>query len=257
MADQQVGIHHRGAGALVFLALRQDRAGGRHQQCGEALAQERLGALFVRGIAVAVDQADRNRLDAGCGKLIPGCQHARLVQRLDHAAVGRDALHHLQAMPARHQRLGLVPGQVEHVGHADAADLQHVAEAARGDEPGPGARSLQEGVGADGRAVQHFFDPRCRYAQLPQERIEAGNDPAARIVRRGRHLALVQHAATGHQDDVGKRAADIDRNAHVSLHHRSQLSLHEVIRPSSLTGNPCQAAMRHACGPYAVQRDQL
>ena len=169
---QQIGVHHRGAGALVFLALGQHRIGRRHQQLGEALAQDRLDALLVRGIAVAVDQADGDRLDARGHELLAGRNHARLVQRLDHAAVGRDALDDLQPMPARHQGLGLVPGEIEHVGHADAPDLQHVAEAARGDQPGPGAGALQDGVGADRGAVQHLLDIRGRNAQLPQQRVE-------------------------------------------------------------------------------------
>ena len=103
-------------------------------------------------------------------ELLAGRDHARLVQRLDDAAVGGDALRDLQPMAARDERLGLVPGEVEHVGHADAPDLQHVAKAARGDQPGPGARALQDGVGADCRAVQHFLDLARGNGRVPRSR---------------------------------------------------------------------------------------
>ena len=147
-----------------------------------------------------------------------GGDDARLVERLDHAAVGSDALGHLQAMPARDERLGLVPGQVEHVGHADAADLQHVAEAAGGDETGPGAGALEEGVGADGGAVQHLLDAGGVEVELLEQGGDARHHGAARIVRRRGDLALAQDPVARHDDDVRERTPDIDRNPHASLH---------------------------------------
>ena len=129
------------------------------------------------------------------------------------AAIGRDALGDLQPMPPRHQRLGLFPGEVEHVGHADAPDLQHVAEAARGDQPGPGARALQNGVGADRGPVQHLLDIRRRERPSSlQQGVDTRDHGPARIVRGGRDLALVQGAVARHDDDVGECSADIDRN---------------------------------------------
>ena len=196
-------------------------------------------------------------------QLLAGRDDARLVERLDHAAVGGDALGDLEAMPARHQRLGLVPGQVEHVGHADAADLQHVAEAARGDQAGPGAGALQDGVGADGGAVQHLLDARPgRCSSSFSSAATPADHGAARIVGRGRHLALVQDAVARHDDDVRERAPDIDRNPHASPHlprclpysecdaasghHRCQGTNHLISLPAYHFGTPaCRA--RPAC----------
>jgi len=87
-------------------------------------------------------------------------------------------------MPSRHQRLGLFPGQVEHVGHPDAADLQHVAEAACGDQSGSGALALQDGVGADGGAVQHLGNGPGRDRQLGQQLPDTFDHRDARIIRR-------------------------------------------------------------------------
>jgi hypothetical protein len=144
--------------------------------------------------------------------VLAGRNHARLVQGLHHAAIGREALDDLQPMPPRHQRLGLVPGQIEHVGHADAPDLQHVAESAGRDQPGPGARALEDGVGADRGPVQDLFDIRACNVQFPEQGIDTRHHGPARFVRRGRDLALVQGAVARHDDNVGECSADIDRN---------------------------------------------
>ncbi len=58
---QEIAVHHRGAGALVLLHLGQHGPGRAHRHPGDGLAHEALGGLLVRGIRVAVDEADRDR----------------------------------------------------------------------------------------------------------------------------------------------------------------------------------------------------
>ena len=214
---QQIGVDDRRAGALVLLHLRQHSVGRRNRQIGEARIDQRLGLLLVCGIAIAVEEADRDGFDAVGDQLLCGSSDIGLRQRMDHRAVGSNALRHFEPMAARHERFGLVPGEIEHVGHAYAPDFEHITEAARRDQTGPRARPLQDGVRSDSRAVQDFGNAARRSLQLGEERGEPLDDAAARIIRRGRYLALVQDAVGRHDDDVGESTADIDSNAHCGL----------------------------------------
>ena len=63
-----------------------------------------------------------------CSTAALGLRH---VERPDDRPVVVDALVHLEAQRALDQRARLVPGQVVQLGHAQAAELEDVAEAAR------------------------------------------------------------------------------------------------------------------------------
>ena len=76
--------------------------------------------------------------------LLGGLEHGGLVEGRAHAAVDGHPLRHLQAQVARHQRGGLHDADVVELVLALAPDLERVAEALGGDEPGaarPCARS--------------------------------------------------------------------------------------------------------------------
>ena len=131
---------------------------GGYQQLRKARAQNVFDAALVQRIAIAVEKAHGDRLDAGSGQPFTGHHDVPFVERLDNTAVGGNAFADLQAIAARDQRLWLVPAQIEHVGHADAPDLEHVTKAARRDQAGAGTGALQDGVGAHRGAVQHLGD---------------------------------------------------------------------------------------------------
>ena len=124
------------------------------QELEEAIAR---GAL-VLGVGVGVQEADGDRLDAlraaGVGD---GVELGELEWNED-VAVAVDTLAHLEAQPPRHERLGLAADEVVHVGPVPAADLEHVAEAARGDERGQGTGALGQRVDDDRRAVDEVLD---------------------------------------------------------------------------------------------------
>ncbi len=210
---QQVGVHHRGRGPLVFLHLGEHGVRRAHRELRAGGAHDLLGALLVRRVAVAVDEADGERLDPRRLELPRRLAHVGLVERLDDRAVSGDALAHLQPVAARDQRPRFCPGEVEHVGHADAPDLQNVAEAARGDQPGRRAGALQDGVGGDRGAVQNLADHARVDRQLGEQAAQPVDDGDAGVRRAGRDLALMQHAVRRHQHDIGERAADIDGDA--------------------------------------------
>ena len=88
--------------------------------------------------------------------------HLVRIERHQHVAVAVHALGHLQAVAARHQRVGELQEQVVDVVALLGAHLQDVAEAARGDQAEAGAAALDQRVGDQGGAVDDHR--RCRRA---------------------------------------------------------------------------------------------
>ena len=158
------------------------------QELEEAIAR---GAL-VLGVGVGVQEADGDRLDAlRAAGLGDGVELGELEWDED-VAVAVDTLAHLEAQPSRHERLGLAADEVVHVGPVSAADLEHVAEAARGDERGQGALALGQRVDDDRRAVDEVPDvlerrtsPSVRLASTPSARragvVDAFAMPSSRV----------------------------------------------------------------------------
>ena len=84
-------------------------------------------------------------------------------------------------MIARDHRFELAP-QSPGPRPVAAAHLEDVAKAGGGDDAGFRTLALEQGVGGHGRAVDH-----CSGGS--REPGDGGNDPAALVVRRARHLA--------------------------------------------------------------------
>ena len=97
-------------------------------------------------VDVGIEKADRDGGHARSREQTPGLDHLGRVERHENGAVCGDPLAHLQPPAARHQRLRLAPGEVEHTGRANAADLQHVAKAGCGDQAAARAGLLQQRV---------------------------------------------------------------------------------------------------------------
>ena len=116
---------------------------------GEDLAD----APLMGRILVGMEECDRDCLDAFAGELARDPPHRILVERNKHHAVAVDPLRHALAQIARNQRLRLVIENIVELRPGLVGDLQHVAEAFRGDQPGFGALALDDGIGGDRRAV--------------------------------------------------------------------------------------------------------
>ena len=171
-------------------------------------------------VGVGVEQADRDRLDPGRRQPFGRGFHARRVERPPDLAFRPHPFVRLKAQPARHQRLRTAVVQRVHLRDAQAAHLQHVAEAARGDEPGQRALAFQHGVGRDGRAVDDPADG-GRFEPLPvKQRRNAVADAPAVVVGRGEKLVGVQGAVRRGEHEVGKGSADVDAEAPSGLRTR-------------------------------------
>ena len=181
-----IGIDHGGAGARVFLDLRQDLMADRDRQVRQRGAHALGDLTLVRRVGVAVQQADRHAFHSF------RTQHGD--RGIDAGGVKRDrnrlpSGRSFSVTSSRSRRStsarGLVQRDVVQHRHAQVANFQDVAEAACGDQRGAGAGALQHGVGADGRAVQHLGD----LGAVGQQCLQAGDDALAIVVRGGGDLA--------------------------------------------------------------------
>jgi hypothetical protein len=190
----------------------------RHHQVGGDLAQNFGDPPFVRGIGVAVDQADGDRgqprrLDAPCD-----VAHRILVQRRLHRAVPKHPLGHLEYVLARHQRHRPVGIVVIEVPALLAPDQQHVAKAARGDQAGGQALALDDGVGGDGRRMRDVADLGQVHAAAAEHLRDSVDHGDGWVIGAGQHLADLQPAAAGVVDrEVGECPADI--HAYAQIQH--------------------------------------
>ena len=113
--------------------------------------RQRQQSLLVRGIHEAVDEADRQALDAAALEDFEFRARLGFIQLDQHRAAGQDALVDAAAQIASHQRPcriaeGPMPariGLVVHGPHA-AARVQHVAVSLRGEEADLGQASGSE-----------------------------------------------------------------------------------------------------------------
>ena len=177
---------------------------------GPDRAHRRQRGALVGVVGVGVDEDDADGLAAALKE--GQCRAARLVRvdRLADRPVGERALVHLDGEVARHHRAVAAP-QPPGVGPVAPAHLQHVAEAARGDQPGARGLALEQRVGADGGAVDHRADRR----RVADRGLDAAQEAAGDVVPDRRHLAdAVPAGALVEPEHVGKGPADIDADQH-------------------------------------------
>ena len=178
---------------------------------GKNLADQRAGALFVRGIHEGEQVAHRDRDDAGRFELRRRTAHRVLVERLEHGARVIDAAADLAGQTLRRDRRRLLEEIIEHIAVARLAlGLLDGAKAAVDEEADFGAAHFQQRIGGDRGAVGEKFD--CRQIDAARGKVaDAAHDAERGIFRRGRDL-LDGERAVGNveQHQVGVGAADID-----------------------------------------------
>ena len=166
------------------------------------------------GQAVGMQEADRHRLDARRlegfdRRLEPGP-----VEGSDDLAVGADPLDDLQAVLARHQRNRLADAVIVKVGPRLAADLQDVAKALGGQEPGQGAAALDDHVGGHRGAVPQVADGVRRDPVVRQHPRHARLDGLGRIPRGRRNLDVTDHSALlAEESEIGEGSSHVDANS--------------------------------------------
>ena len=115
---------------------------------------------------------------------------------------------------ARDEGRGTRCQEIEHVGGAQARELQHVAEALGDEQPELQTLALEDGVDADGGAVREVGDVGRPDAIAAADLPHAFEDFLARAIGAGENLQGVDRAIGLVQDrKVGERSADINAYA--------------------------------------------
>ena len=215
-----VGIGAGGREALEFPDFGADFAretdGGFRQLRRQHLANR----LLVRGVGVGVDEPDRHGLDPRLPPLGRHFAHRPGVEWNEDPAPGRHALVDLPPERARHERVRLVHEDVVLLEPLLESHLQDVAKPPGGQECGPRALALDEGVGRKRGAVDQDGDVPGRGRALLQDEVKGLEDARLRCARRGQHLGGVPSRGRV-EDDVGKGASDIGREPALAPHPSS------------------------------------
>ena len=149
-----VGVDDGGTHPLVLLDLRQHLRRERHVGARQRGARPPRPRALVPRVAIGVEVADRDRLDA----LAPRASSMRRVERRRSSGVcTRPSARTRSRTPsrscARHQRLGRRHAQVVAIVLEALAHLEHVAMALGREQPDPGTLALEQRIGRDRRAV--------------------------------------------------------------------------------------------------------
>lgn len=157
-------------------------------------------------------QHDGDGLEAARADLLQGFADFRFVQFLLDFAIGQNALVDLGDEAIEQLRFDDVLG--ENIGPRLVADLQGIAEAARGDQGSRLAFALQESVGRNRGSHAYLADGAGGYRLA---RIKAHQCPYAGNGRIpigagifGQHFAGMQVAFGVASNDIGERTAAID-----------------------------------------------
>ena len=215
------GVDHRGAGPEVLAEVGGHLAGEGDGLGAEALPQDLAGALLVGGIGVGVEEADGDRFHALGLELRGRLAEGGLVEGADHLAGRVEALRHPEAAVARHQGRRLLEVDIVEGGPDLALDLQQVAEALGGDEPGGREAALDDGVGGHRRPVDDVAHLLGRDPRLVEDAGGDAQEALGGVGGRGGELADVDPAAgLVHEGGVGEGAADVDAEAEAPRHGR-------------------------------------
>ena len=203
------GVDRGGGAAFVFAELGEDLVAGGDVVVGPQRLHDPLRPPFVFGVAIGVEEVDHHRLASAREQLARRRRHRVLVERRHHFPAGVHALGHLQAQLAGDERLepsgepiGLRPGA--------AAELQHVPEAAGGDQSGDRELAFQQRVGGGGGAVHQQVQRR----QVDPGLLQCIQHPERLVGGGGRDLGEAHVVRLPVQEqEVGEGAADVDRDA--------------------------------------------
>ena len=203
---------------------------------GHLALHDGLRPALVSVVDEREQEPDDHRRDAAALEHRDGVEHLLLVERrLDPSVGGEDALGDGDAVAALDQRPVLprhLEVEREVVGALVAADVQDVAEVARGEHPHLGAVVLDGDVGGDGGAVDDEVDVTGPHPGHLAQLAQSAQHSFRLVVRRARHLVDV-HPALGLQHEIRIGASDVysdSRHGSVVLRlfrgRRSAMSFH-------------------------------
>jgi hypothetical protein len=207
-ARPDIGIRRRRRGAFELAIFLRELVRGGDEEMRVARLDDRFHALLVRGIAVGVQEQDRDRLYALADRVGHGGAHLILVELDQHLAVRVHALADLIAQVALDQRLVAAEEEIIGFRPIDAADLVDIAEALGGEERAWRPRAFQNGVDRNGGTVKEQARTGEPRAGLRHPFLHAGDEP------RGGRERLSEAELSGdlvEGGDVGEGPAHVGR----------------------------------------------
>ena len=234
-----VGVDHGRAGALVLLDLGEHLGRDGYVCVRLHLRDEVAGTPLVGAVHVGVEVADRDRIDVLVEEAPHRFANLGFVKGRVLPGLRVDPRGHLPAQVPGHQGGGLLPVDVVEPVHPHTADLENVAEALGGDEPGGGAGAGDDGVGGHRRPVGEGPDRRSGHRVLAERIGHALPNRGIEVRRRGEDLLRNRPALRGHQHDVGKGASDVHRESKRVTHLLLPVAGRSFRRSHRLALSPC------------------
>ena len=166
---------------------------------------------FVRGIAVAVDETDRDRL-------IPASIRRCAAPTTSFSCSGSTIVPSAamrSATSSRYRRGTSGFGFDQVRSNISGIRIRPISSTSRNPRVviRPARPTVATGYWSRRRAVEHLGDVAGRNCELVEQCSHSQNDRGARIGGRGRDLAFVQDPVARHQHDVRESAADIHGNS--------------------------------------------
>ena len=229
---QRVGAQHRRGGAVPFAQLGQDVGADHHRNARHFVRQDGARALLVRGIDLRPEEGDRDCVHAQLVEARRRHTHVPLVERRDLLPAKVDPPADAEAAVPGDQRLRPRHADVERLRLGAVHELENVAESLGREQARDRAVALDDGVGADGRAVndaaalgnQGFFGT----TQLLARQCDAAENALEWVLPVAQRLEHLDRAVLFVGDrDVGERATDVDADpvGHVSSREESIVSV--------------------------------
>ena len=232
-------------------------------QLGRDTQQLRRGGVLVCVVEIAVEQADRDRLDALADEGRGGRGDFVFGQWRFLAAAWVDASTDRLAQVAWHQHRLVRRAMVPWVGPQAAADFEAVTKALADQAGDPGPFAFQQGIRRDGGTMHELAATREQFGLGHGVGrggcIQRAHHTCGGILRIGSDLVNCHRAGRGRQDKVGERAADIDADAKLraGCGHRAFLGRPAPASPARLAATVAAAARTwrpSACSLACVTR---
>ena len=219
----QIGVGHRGFGA------RQEAGQGadfvRDADMGEPGGPGQLSRpLFMDRVQVGVQEGDGATGEAFQDRVMQAGGKVLQIKGLQHQPIRRQPLTGLDRPLIK--RLWLDDVESKQLGPRLVPDDQRIAKPPRGDEQGPGAPPLQQGVGRDRRAHldgADLFGGERRARRHGQQAAHALDGGVLVVGGLGQELGRADPAARRAHQHIGKGAAAIDPELQPRLAHPQAL----------------------------------
>ncbi len=212
-------VHSRGRHALEFTELRQNVRRGRDIGVGHRFEHNGLRALFVRGPAIAVQEADRDTLDLALQERPDGRMNRSLVKLAEDLTIRPDAFGYFQSEIPRDEGRRFFDTVVVDGRSRLSAEFENVTKSPRRQQARPGTPALDHDICGNRRAMPEIGHAGGVDRVIREQVLQPLLNGVGRFVRRRGNfeevdgaVRLVEHC------EVGESAPDVHSDP-ISVSH--------------------------------------